>query len=106
MPTHETIEKCVDKAKSYEIWKSEGVKVPETMIINDARDLSKAFGRLGNKEGEIWLRATVGGGGKGSLPTNNFEFAKLWIDRFNGWGKFYSCRIVNSSISYLVINLV
>ena len=37
--------------------------------------------------GKIWLRASsIGGGGKGALPTNDFDFAKSWINHYNGWG--------------------
>ncbi|MFY4744117.1 hypothetical protein ACOTVX_11615, partial [Aliarcobacter butzleri] len=49
-------------------------------------DLKRALDDLGVDDGKIWLRANVGGGGRGALPTNEYEFAKKWIDRFKGWG--------------------
>jgi len=85
MPKHEVIINCVDKSKSYTIWKNAGIKVPETLFINNENDLKKAFNTLGSK---IWLRAIEGGGGKGALPTDNYEFAKIWVDNFKGWGQF------------------
>ena len=104
MPDHEVIENCVDKGKSYRIWKKEGLVVPETFLINDINDLKHAFEKLGNEQGMIWIRATVGGGGKGALPTNNFEFTKLWIDRFKGWGQFTAAELLTEkTVTWLSI---
>lgn len=94
MPSKETINKCVNKGISADIWGSEGIKIPKTITINTEKDLRFAFDHLGNKQGEIWLRATEGGGGKGALPTDNYEFAKLWIDRFRGWGNFTAAELL------------
>lgn len=85
LPTIETIERCVDKLKSYELWSSEGVKVPKTILLRSEDDLKKAFRDLGPR---IWIRAIEGAAGLGALPTDDFDFAKIWIDRFNGWGNF------------------
>jgi carbamoyl-phosphate synthase large subunit len=50
----------------------------------------------------VWLRATEGGGGKGALPTDDPEFARLWIDRFKGWGHFTAARCLTAqSITWL-----
>jgi hypothetical protein len=104
MPAHEVIENCVDKEKSYKIWHNEGLIVPKTKIIRDQKDLKEAFDKLGNSSGIIWLRATVGGGGKGALPTNDFQFAKLWIDRFNGWGQFTAAELLTEkTVTWLSI---
>lgn len=104
MPRKEVIENCVDKEKSYNIWKANGINVPKTMLIKSQSDLKKAFELLGDNEGNIWLRETVGGGGKGALPTNNYEFARLWIDKFNGWGKFTAAELLTpNSVTWLSI---
>jgi carbamoyl-phosphate synthase large subunit len=104
MPSKETIEICVDKAKSTEIWMREGIKVPRTVLIANEGDLSNAFRDLGNANGEIWIRATEGGGGKGALPTNDYLFAKLWIDRFKGWGKFTAAELLTpQTVTWLSI---
>ena len=89
LPKAETVENCVDKQKSYIIWKKAGLPVPETLLLHDENDLKCAFEQLGSS---IWLRAIEGGGGRGALPTDNFEFAKIWINRFNGWGEFTAAR--------------
>lgn len=96
MPDHDVIENCVDKSKSYKIWENSGIKVPKTLDINNIDDLKSAFKLLGNEDGKIWIRANVGGGGRGALPTNDFDFAKLWIDIFNGWGNFTASELLTS----------
>ncbi|MFA5920943.1 MAG: hypothetical protein WC856_06595 [Methylococcaceae bacterium] len=105
MPRHEVIDTCVHKYKSYLKWKASGIKIPESIIINDESDLKKAFSKLMNKDGKIWLRvSSIGGGGKGALPTNDYEFAKRWIDRFNGWRDFIAAEILTpDTVTWLSI---
>ncbi|MEO7561813.1 MAG: carboxylate--amine ligase [Ferruginibacter sp.] len=105
MPTHEVIDTCVNKHKSYLKWKAAGIKVPENKFLNNEGDLKAAFSELGNSEGKIWLRASsIGGGGKGALPTNDFEFAKRWIDRFKGWGDFVAAEMLSpDTVTWLSI---
>lgn len=93
LPDAETIENCVDKQKSYAIWKASGVKVPETILLNDKNDLKAAFDKFGPK---IWVRAIEGGGGRGALPADNYEFARIWIERFNGWGTFTASELLSA----------
>ncbi|QEE25650.1 carboxylate--amine ligase [Rhodanobacter glycinis] len=92
LPDAETVENCVDKQKSYAIWKAAGVRVPETILLNNENDLKVAFEKLGPK---IWIRAIEGGGGRGALPAENYEFAKIWIDRFKGWGTFTASELLS-----------
>jgi hypothetical protein len=96
MPTHDVIENCTDKYLSYKVWESEGIKVPKTYFINNRDDLKKAFNDLGDHEGKIWLRSTVGAGGKGALPTNDYEFALNWIDIYKGWGNFTASELLKA----------
>lgn len=96
MPTHDVIENCTDKYLSYKVWESEGIKVPKTYFINNRDDLKKAFNELGDHEGKIWLRSTVGAGGKGALPTNDYEFALNWIDIYKGWGHFTASELLKA----------
>ena len=101
MPTIDVIENCVDKQKSYQIWKSDGLSVPNTMMLNNSNDLKKAFEQFGEK---IWIRAIEGGGGRGALPTDNFDFAKIWIDRYNGWGNFTAAELLSKdTVTWLSI---
>ena len=79
--------------------------MPKNILLNNENDLKIAFQKLANNKGQIWLRASsIGGGGKGALPTNNFEFAKGWIDRFNGWGDFIAAEMLTSkTVTWLSI---
>lgn len=104
MPSKETIEVCVDKGRSAEVWERAGLPIPKTMRIHNETDLINAFDKLGNPEGKIWLRATEGGGGKGALPADNYDFAKLWIERFRGWGEFTAAELLSSkTVTWLSI---
>ena len=101
LPSTETIKNCTDKFKSYNIWKLAGLKVPQTINISSEADLKRAFQLFGNK---IWLRSKKGGGGFGSLPTDDFEFAKSWIDYYKGWGKFSAAEYLSpDSITWMSI---
>lgn len=105
MPTHEVIDTCVHKFKTYEKFRDAGVVVPTNMMIHNEEDLKEAFAKLGDKDGKIWLRASsIGGGGKGALPTNNFSFAKNWIDNYKGWGEFCAASLLTpDTVTWLSI---
>ena len=105
MPSHEVIDTCVNKYKTYLKFKAAGIKVPENLLINNENDLKTAFRELGDKDGRIWLRAlSIGGGGIGSIPTNDYQMAKCWIDRYNGWRNFTAARMLTSdTITWLSI---
>jgi carbamoyl-phosphate synthase large subunit len=105
MPSHEVIDTCVHKYKSYLKFKEANITVPENRLIENDEDLKKAFAELGDKNGNIWLRSSdIGGGGKGSLPTNNYEFAKLWINRYEGWGNFLAAEMLTpDTVTWLSI---
>ncbi|MBP5493838.1 MAG: hypothetical protein J6X97_02005 [Lachnospiraceae bacterium] len=105
MPRHEVIDTCVSKWKSWEAFKKAGITVPENMFINSEDDLKRAFKELGDSDGKIWLRAEeMAGGGAGSIPTNDYDMAKSWINRFDGWGKFIAAQMLGSqTITWLSI---
>ena len=92
MPSATTIENCVDKQKSYAIWQASGVRVPETILLNSENDLKAAFENFGPT---VWVRAIEGAAGRGALPADNYEFAKIWIERFNGWGIFTASELLS-----------
>lgn len=101
LPNKKTVENCIDKQASYSIWKAAGVTVPETMLMKNENDLKHAFDRLGKT---IWIRAVEGAAGRGSLPTDNYDFAKIWIDRFNGWGEFTASELLTEkTVTWLSI---
>jgi len=91
LPDASTIEICVDKFRSYEIWAANGVPVPETRLIRTPEDLDGALDDLGPT---VWLRATEGGGGNGAIPTDSRALAHAWIDRNDGWGRFSAARVL------------
>jgi hypothetical protein len=105
MPSHEVIDTCVHKYKTYLKCQEAGIKVPRNILINSENDLKRAFEELGGSSGKIWLRASsIGGGGKGALPTDNFIFAKGWIDRYNGWGDFVAAEMLTpDTVTWLSI---
>lgn len=105
MPAHEVIDTCVDKYKTYLKLKQAGISVPKNILLNNEDDLKNSFAELADNQGKIWLRASsIGAGGKGALPTNNFEFAKNWINHFNGWGDFCAAEMLTSqSVTWLSI---
>ncbi|MDD0973002.1 hypothetical protein [Pseudomonas fontis] len=105
MPDHDVIDTCVFKYKSYEAFKKAGITVPRNIMINDENDLREAFKALGKEDGKIWLRASsIGGGGKGAIPTNDFALAKAWIDHYKGWGDFVAAEMLTpNTITCLTI---
>ena len=105
MPTHNVIDICVNKYKSYIKWEDSGVKVARNILINNEEDLKRSFSELSNKKGEVWLRASsIGGGGKGALPTNDYEFGKKWIEKHNGWGDFVAAEMLTpDTVTWLSI---
>lgn len=105
MPSHDVIDTCVHKYKTYLKLKAAGIKVPENIMIHNEADLKNAFETLGDKNGNIWLRASsIGGGGKGALPTNDFVFAKGWIERYKGWGDFVAAEMLTpDTVTWLSI---
>lgn len=101
MPKPETVESCVNKQKSYELWRKAGIRVPETILLNSPDDLQDAFNAFGPN---VWIRAIKGGGGHGALPADNIDFARLWVNHFKGWGEFTaSQRLTSKTITWLSI---
>ncbi len=105
MPEHNVIDICVNKWKSYQAFRNGGIKVPTNILINNEEDLKEAFSKLADNNGNVWFRASsIGGGGKGSIPTNDYQLAKCWIDRAKGWGDFIAAEMLTSeTITWLSI---
>lgn len=105
MPDHEVIDICVHKYKSYLKWEEAQIKVPKNILIKNEEDLKKSFSELCDQNGNIWIRASsIGGGGKGALPTNDHALAKGWLDRYNGWGDFVAAEMLTpDTVTWLSI---
>ncbi|ADW16526.1 hypothetical protein Despr_0344 [Desulfobulbus propionicus DSM 2032] len=92
LPDHETIEICLSKFRSYEKWLQAGLTVPATHYLHTPDDLRRAFDQYGSP---VWIREDKGAFGKGSLPAESFEEAKLWIDVRKGWGSFTAAEMLD-----------
>lgn len=104
LPEHSVVSTCINKWETYLAFEKNKIKVPKNIFINNEDDLRNAFETIA-KEGKIWLRSnSIGGGGIGSLPTDDFVFAKKWIDTHNGWGNFLAAEILNKeTVTWLSI---
>jgi carbamoyl-phosphate synthase large subunit len=49
LPDKKTVEICVNKDKSYDIWQKSGVRVPKTFLLHNEHDLKNAFEQLGGE---------------------------------------------------------
>lgn len=76
-PAKETVTLLQDKFKSFERWQAAGIKVPHTVLIDRKTDLTELLKSFG---GSMWIRATSGAGGRGSLPVHDVRTAKNWLD--------------------------
>ena len=105
MPDHGVIDTCVHKYKSYLAFKKAGVPVPRNIMINNEEDLREAFFDLADDTGKIWLRASsIGGGGKGAIPTSDYTLAKAWIEHYKGWGDFIAAEMLTpNTVTWLSI---
>jgi carbamoyl-phosphate synthase large subunit len=91
-PDKATVQICQDKFLSFEKWEAAGIKVPKTVIIRTKEDLQAAFDDLG---GKMWIRATTGAGGRGSLPVSDMQTAINWLDFQKGWdGTFTAAELL------------
>ncbi|BBK22827.1 hypothetical protein Aargi30884_17300 [Amedibacterium intestinale] len=92
LPEDKDIKIFENKYETYLLMKKAGIKVPRTILINKVGDLEVAFSEFkGNK---IWLREIIGSGGKNSIPTDDINLAKSWINRYNGWGNFTASEVL------------
>lgn len=105
VPDYETIDICVHKYKTWEKFHKAGITVAKNIILHSREDLKSAFTELGGSEGKIWLRSNaIGGGGKGALPTCDFDEASEWIDRHQGWGEFIAAELLTEkTVTWLSI---
>lgn len=85
LPTRKTVEICHDKFATSQAFKVAGVPAPETMMLKSESDLNDAFRRFGK---DIWVRPVTGAGGRGALGTDDPELARIWLDKFDGWGNY------------------
>jgi hypothetical protein len=99
-PAQRTIDICQDKYLSFEKWEAAGIKVPKTYIIKTKDDVQKYLDEFGSK---MWIRATSGAGGRGSLPVSDMETAINWLNFCKGWdGTFTASELLEKdSITWM-----
>lgn len=90
LPARDAIALYEDKWLSYQCFEASGLPVPETRRLQEPRDVEECVSAFGS----VWLRATHGSGGRGSLATDDAELAKAWIRRHDGWGQFTAARVL------------
>lgn len=91
LPEDSMVQIYEDKYQTYKILRENGVPVAETTLLHNEDDLKR---ELQNRPEGVWIRAIKGCGGKGSTPATDFDFAKAWIDKFDGWGNFTASEIL------------
>lgn len=74
---------CLDKAVTVEQAES-SEDFPRTFPIHSTEDVTRAFAEL---QTPIWLRATVGPGGRGSLPVSRPEEVDFWMTYWRRQGR-------------------
>lgn len=101
LPDHETITTCHNKYLSYKKWSEAGLRLPQTILLNDKNDLNSAFKKLGKK---IWIRDVSGWSGRGAVCTDDEKFAKAWVDYYEGWGHFTAAEYLSpQSVTWMSV---
>ena len=105
VPDFDIVDTCVHKYKSWQKFKKAGIIVPENIELDSVSDLKRALAELGDEDGKIWIRAkSIGNGGKGALAVSDFDDAKIWIDRNDGWGNFVAGELLTEkTVTWLSI---
>lgn len=101
LPDKKTVEICLDKFASYELWEHASLPVPRTMLLQNPQDLKEAFQTIGPR---LWLRNRKGAAGEGSYPAKSYEEALSWIHSRNGWGRFTAAEVLTEhSLTWMSI---
>ncbi|MFX0168066.1 MAG: hypothetical protein ACFE89_01810 [Candidatus Hodarchaeota archaeon] len=85
LPNNEVVRLCHNKYELIHALNKADIPCANAFLVTDPSDIDKAFDELGST---VWLRLIRGAGGRGSLPANDRELAKRWIDYWEGWGAF------------------
>ncbi len=90
LPDREDIILFEDKWKTYNKLHDANIcNLPESYMIYGEEDLYENMNRLSNGfKKEVWIRRIYGSGGACAIATDDFELARAWVRRFDGWGKF------------------
>ena len=80
LPCSKTIDICQNKYKSSLCWIEAGIPTPKTMMLENEDDVKRCLRELGSP---VWIRATVGAGGRGSTVAYTTKTIRSWIDYWN-----------------------
>jgi len=95
LPSLRAQEIAASKHETWKTWSKQGIPVPQTMVINEEKDVEKAFDLI--KTRPIWFRgAGIPGKGIGGaqLACKNVRQAVGWVDFHNGWGNFLASEFL------------
>lgn len=95
LPPREAVEIYEDKWLTWQFLQQADIQVPKTVLIKNKADLEHAISEFQ----QVWLRATTGSGGRGSIPTDNFDFAVNWLNHNNGWGVFTAAECLTKKMA-------
>jgi biotin carboxylase len=85
LPSPELTKVCLDKEVTYQNAASTGL-FARTIAVKSEDDVDAAFAEM---PGPLWMRASKGSGGKGSLEVRDAEEARAWMRYWNRRGKGY-----------------
>ncbi len=91
LPSKEVVRACQDKYETYRLWTEAGLRVPDTLFVNNIDDLREAFDTFGDP----WLRPVIGAAGRGALHTDKLDHARLWLEVNEGWGFYTAARYLS-----------
>lgn len=85
LPSQETVDIFESKIETARRLKEKGIAIPQSLLVENKKDLQRAFMLFGKK---IWLRAIKGAGGKGAFLASSLQEAVFWMKFNKGWGSF------------------
>jgi len=104
LPSKETVRICQDKNLSAKIWEKKGFSTVKSIELRDGHledDLKRSFKEFGPN---LWLRATIGAGGRGSTPCDSVELGIHWIKywrlRGNKWNFIAQENLPGKNIAF------
>jgi carbamoyl-phosphate synthase large subunit len=78
LPSKSLLETCQDKYHLISLLQGHGLNVPATFPVQDPKDITRIFRKLGGRR-PLWCRVRTGAGALGALPVQTPEQARSWI---------------------------
>lgn len=93
-PPADVVATCRDKFATYKVLEQKGVPAPLTIRIHNEGEMRNVFDSM---NGEIWLRPLSGAGAAGAYRPPSLKKACMWLDVYDGWGKFTASEVLPST---------